>query len=960
MVQTRRVQAIESNIKTNNASVSTATATVTVATSTKTVEVAQESPETKKLRKENELSIKHKLVKELFLERAKKGTKVMGLIATLVNKYKKAGHSYITEPSIKHYMKKLKNTPACDFITPIEAPVIVPVLVQVPIISVDVLEPNNESEMSSISPDGNNSNRNKGGRPLGSSEELKAAILKAKDEATTECATLYKAMQEQAKASGNKNSKRGTLSKLIKETEDKFGLLNGTIKAETISKRVYRNNLTGFKYQCTSPVAQMEPVLCDYCIRLCKIGKALDKKQVLLLANSLIKRRGWEKQVIAWKVAQGMYDPDKPLLGKKWYHSFLNRYKHKIRRGRCKIQDVCRKSWCTYDHFEAMYDDVYETMVKAGVASKLDEEVYLNKDGDIVEEDSTEKFGRKTTYIMDHPEWCLFADETGCNTNQKEDGYRGGQLFVLENGCEEGGLTGVTTDIHFTVMCFTCATGEPVLCVVILKSEQNIKDIPLTWKWGIDITKPANNNGKCQADLFEDNCGEENIISGGPKCTFRGKEIPCFVGSSKKASITSQMLADILTYMDELKLYDRSTGKKPFLLVDGHHSRFGLPFLDYIFDEEHPWMVSIGVPYGTHIWQVADSSEQNAIFKKLLSEEKAIYLEYRPINKQKFAPTDIIPLVKKCWDKSFGHCFNSKKAIANRGWNPLNYYLLDNKRLVKSNKQQPNVDVQVPLSLDGNTSINPLSLNTSVGIAGTYTDIIVDHARRDTARMEGSRKKRLDKAANYDSIEQIGKVVAMRSGQMATEGNFTFKLEHRDMAKRRLERSDLENKEKKQRVAATKQKLTSAYDDAVGKHIRNEELSSDNYRALLKKYYARGTDSPLKKTKPALKEQWLRRKIKYNVQYGENPVAALNESANENDENLPPTRITPGANANSNSLLPLQDITNVNLPNAAGKACDLNGNGNVINDVGDADLNFMAEFDADFSEEQRKNNLFSI
>ena len=48
-------------------------------------------------------------------------------------------------------------------------------------------------------------------------------------------------------------------------------------------------------------------------------------------------------------------------------------------------------------------------------------------------------------------------------------------------------------------MCFTCGTGEPVLCVVILKSEQDVKDIPLAWKWGIDITKNANNVGQCQA-----------------------------------------------------------------------------------------------------------------------------------------------------------------------------------------------------------------------------------------------------------------------------------------------------------------------------------------------------------------------------------------------------------------------------------------------------------------------------
>jgi hypothetical protein len=818
------------------------------AVTTSTTTEQPESPATKRLRKENNLAIKHKLVKELFEERAKKGTRVMGLIPTLVHKYKKAGYSFITEASVKHYIRTLKDTPAyklmsCNVAIP-DVEVLGPVVdVQLPRVDSTI---SSDSMISSISPDCSSS-RNKGGRPLGTSQELKAAILKAKDQASTECAVLYKDLQDKSRARGGSITKRGTLENIIKETEKKHGLLKGTIKTETIAKRVYRNNLTGQKYQCTSPVAKMEPVLVQYCIRLCKVGKALDKQQVLLLANSLIKNNDCEKFVIAWKKSQGMYDETKPLLGNKWYLSFLKRHSDKIRRGRCKVQDVNRKSWCTYDHFEAMYADVYETMVKAGVAKRLDEECSFDKSGTIINDASDQVFGRKSKYVMEHPEWVLFADETGCNTNQKEDGHKGGQLFVLETGYEEGGLTGVTTDIHFTVMCFTCATGEPVLCVIILKSEKPVEEIPISWKWGIDITKNVDNNGTCQAELFDQNCGEDKIICGGPKCTFQGKDLPCFIGTSPKASITSQMLADILKFLDGIGLYDRTTGKTPFLLVDGHHSRFGLPFLDYIFDNDHPWMVSIGVPYGTHLWQVADSSEQNAAFKKILAEEKAKWLDYRPLNKQKFVPADIVPLVRKAWDRSFGHCHNSKSAIANRGWNPLTYNLLDNKRLAQK-IINPNCNPPA------HGVVNPLSLNTSVGVAGCYTDIIVDHTKRDEARMEGSRKKRQEKLDNYTNIEAIGKIAGMRSGEMASTGNFTFLPEHRETAKRKIEKMESEKNAKKKRVDDNKLKLTTAFNAAVGKHIRSEELSSDDYRALIKQYFEKGKDSPLKKTKIGLKE----------------------------------------------------------------------------------------------------------
>jgi hypothetical protein len=64
----------------------------------------------------------------------------------------------------------------------------------------------------------------------------------------------------------------------------------------------------------------------------------------------------------------------------------------------------------------------------------------------------------------------------------KDDGYAGGQMFVLpvELGFH-GGRNGAITDMHFTVLCFTSAVVDPVLCAVMLKSTKDIQDIPLNW-----------------------------------------------------------------------------------------------------------------------------------------------------------------------------------------------------------------------------------------------------------------------------------------------------------------------------------------------------------------------------------------------------------------------------------------------------------------------------------------------
>ena len=71
-----------------------------------------------------------------------------------------------------------------------------------------------------------------------------------------------------------------------------------------------------------------------------------------------------------------------------------------------------------------MYDEVYNGMVEAGVAVKLDEPMWVDKEG--VETTKDNSFGRKVTHQLIHPDYVLFVDEVGCNTSQEGDGARGG------------------------------------------------------------------------------------------------------------------------------------------------------------------------------------------------------------------------------------------------------------------------------------------------------------------------------------------------------------------------------------------------------------------------------------------------------------------------------------------------------------------------------------------------------
>jgi len=92
--------------------------------------------------------------------------------------------------------------------------------------------------------------------------------------------------------------------------------------------------------------------------------------------------------------------------------------------------DSQRDDWCSVENFEAMYKEVYESMVSSGVAVKFDKEKFLDAEGNIVHSEA-EAFGRKTKDLLTQPEYVFFVDEVGDNTLQKNDGNVGGQKFVI-------------------------------------------------------------------------------------------------------------------------------------------------------------------------------------------------------------------------------------------------------------------------------------------------------------------------------------------------------------------------------------------------------------------------------------------------------------------------------------------------------------------------------------------------
>jgi hypothetical protein len=129
-----------------------------------------------------------------------------------------------------------------------------------------------------------------------------------------------------------------------------------------------------------------------------------------------------------------------------------------------------RDDWCRLDNFEDMYDDVYEKLWEAGIAEKLDEAVWRDKDNNIVGTQA-EAHGQNTQYSLLHPEYLVMVDEVGENIWQKGDGKAGGQKFMVMNDMRAQ-VWNSFKDNYFTVLGFTAENGQPTMCAIVIAASK--------------------------------------------------------------------------------------------------------------------------------------------------------------------------------------------------------------------------------------------------------------------------------------------------------------------------------------------------------------------------------------------------------------------------------------------------------------------------------------------------------
>ena len=320
-------------------------------------------------------------------------------------------------------------------------------------------------------------------------------------------------------------------------------------------------------------------------------------------------------------------------------------------------------------------------------------------------------------------------------------------------------------DVHYTCLCMTTMHGDPVQMVCIVGQKE-----PLDFNvlYGVDITAPwigppLDETRDPKSITIEDlkhNIGPGRRHPGGVTITFKGKEMKMRVFHNETGTMTSHILVEILKGLDAIKLFDRHPDMPPpAILVDGHSSRFGMPFLNYISNQDekgkddngecHYWNAYIGLPNCTALWQVGDSSEQNGQFKTGLRIAANRIIQGQRNNRERLRlqKRDIIPMIMEAYPKSFGNRSTNRMALAKRGWNPMNRNTLLDATIVKGNKGTHRYPSDNELDEEVHGTDKDINTNTNRGLIDLSIQEVESQKRK--SRSEWQCSNRHGMASDY-------------------------------------------------------------------------------------------------------------------------------------------------------------------------------------------------------------------
>ena len=153
---------------------------------------------------------------------------------------------------------------------------------------------------------------------------------------------------------------------------------------------------------------------------------------------------------------------------------------------------------------------------------------------------------------------------------------------------------------------------------------------------------------------------------------------------------------------------------------------------------------------------------------------------------------DIVGIVHRAWMKSFANVITNKQAIADRGWNPLTYVLLDHPELKNSKNNSAIEEAYSQCLLNGVLPIERENLNFEDGASKTFLDKIVDFEvrkrARETALTERKEQLRLQAVNNFKTATKITAGIVFKGHGCILDKDVTRRVQ--EVHKLRLEKEE--------------------------------------------------------------------------------------------------------------------------------------------------------------------------
>jgi hypothetical protein len=212
---------------------------------------------------------------------------------------------------------------------------------------------------------------------------------------------------------------------------------------------------------------------------------------------------------------------------------------------------------------------------------------------------------------------------------------------------------------------------------------------------------------------------------------------------------------------------------------------------------------------------------------------------------------DVVDLVSRAWEVSFARVKSNKKAIADRGWSPLNYNCLLHPEIQATQYKNPSL-----VSLSQITDVVPPDgLNLTVGLAATIMDSLTEAKMRADARngidQEEHRRQKSEKAKK--AIQDSKRITA---GVHFIAGNTCIGLDVLQSLEGSQQRKNEIESEKHRKLMVQYHTLRNKVVAIRELNVETHELSKQQLQDMVK-WYRNDNDGAIPTTKQGLVTRYL-------------------------------------------------------------------------------------------------------